>query len=160
MRIAEIAVIAPQAEERKRFIAAVCDQIEVESERLTVGRLTINDQIVLHLYGLAPTPEGKAPAWDLLARKLLGYVALFSWQESDSFEHIKAGIDQVTARADAVLVVAAKIADAEPTALEALGDEGLFVNQQGKFTFYQEDDVESMKKVLLVLIDLLIERAE
>lgn len=160
MRIAEIAVLAPHAEQRKKFIAAICRHLEVESEQLTVGRLAINDQLVLHLYGLALAPEGKAPAWDLLARKLLGYVTLFSWQESESFERIKFSIDQVTSRADAALVVAAQIAGAEPPALQALRDEGLLLNQQGKFTFYQEDDVESMKKVLLTLIDLLLERAE
>ena len=160
MRIAEIAVIAPQPEERKKFIAAVCSQLEVTGEHLTVGRLAINDQLVLHLYGLAVQPETQTLSWDLLSRKLLGYIVLFSWQDKASFENIKASLDQIAARSEAVLVVAANVGAAELPAMQALSNKSLFVNYQGKFTFYQEDDPESVKKVLLTLIDLLVERAE
>ncbi len=160
MRIAEIAVIAPRAEEGKKFIAAICSQLEVASEHLVVGRSIINDQLVLHLYGLAIPPESKNLSWDLLDRKLLGYIVLFSWNDEASLESIKRSLDQITARPEAVLVVAANVSAAEPPALQALGDKSLFVNQQGKFIFYKEDEAGSAKQVLLTLIDLLIERAE
>ncbi|NUO80461.1 hypothetical protein HUU05_10325 [candidate division KSB1 bacterium] len=160
MRIAEIAVIAPQAEERKQFITAICSQLDVASEQLTVGRLAINDQLVLHLYGLATPAENQSQSWDLLSRKLLGYVVLFSWHDKVSFENIKPCLEQVTTRPETALVVAANVGDTEPPALQALSNKSIFVNQQGKFTFYKQDEAESAKKVLLTLIDLLLERAE
>jgi len=161
MRIAEIAVIAPQAEARKKFIAAICNQLDVAGEQLTVGRLAINDQLVLHLYGLAAPTEAATPSsWDLLARKLLGYIVLFSWQDQASFENIKSCLDQITARTETAVIVAANVAAAELPALQALRDKSIPVNAQGKFAFYQEADAASMKKVLLALVDLLLERAE
>ncbi|MEK7729369.1 MAG: hypothetical protein AAB354_13225 [candidate division KSB1 bacterium] len=161
MRIAEIAILAPQAEARKKFITAICDQLEVTGEQLTVGRLPINEQLVLHLYGLAaPIAAQNPPSWDLLARKLLGYVVLFAWQDQTSFEQIKLGLEQITARAETALIVAANVAAADLPALQALRNKSIFVNQQGQLTFYQEDDPQSIKKVLLALVDLLLERAE
>lgn len=160
MRIAEIAVIAPQAEERKKFIATICSQIDVAGEHLAVGRMVINDQLVLHLYGLAIQPESSNLSWELLDRKLLGYIVLFSWNDKTSLESIKLSLDQISERSEAALVVAANVGAAEPAALQALRDKSLFVNQQGKFTFYKEDEAGSAKQVLLTLIDLLIERAE
>lgn len=161
MRIAEIAVVAQQAEARKKFIAAICHELEINGEQLMVGRLAVNDQLMLHLYGLAaPNASENSSAWDLLTRKLLGYVVLFSWQEQASFEQIKPCLEQITARAATVLIVAANVAEADLPALEALRGKNLLVNTQGKFTFYQEADTESIRKVLLTLIDLLLERAE
>lgn len=161
MRIAEIAVIAPRAEARKKFITTICGRLEVEGEQLTVGRLTINDQLVLHLYGL-PAPEAAQtpPAWDLLSRKLLGYVVLFAWQDEASFEHIKLCVEQITARAETALIVAAQAEAEQAPALEALRDKSVLVDQQGRFLFYQENDAHSVKQVLLALVDLLLERAE
>jgi hypothetical protein len=161
MRIAEIAVIAPEAEARKNFIAAICGRLEVTGEQLTVGRLAVNEQLVLHLYGLAAPAATITPsAWDLLSRKLLGYIVLFSWQDQASFEQIKPGLEQITAAGETALVVAANVAEAELPALQALRDKSILVNAQGKLTFYQEAEAASMKKVLLTLVDLLIERAE
>ena len=123
--------------------------------------LPINEQLVLHLYGLAaPIAAQNPPSWDLLARKLLGYVVLFAWQDQTSFEQIKLGLEQITARAETALIVAANVAAADLPALQALRNKSIFVNQQGQLTFYQEDDPQSIKKVLLALVDLLLERAE
>ncbi len=161
MRIAEIAVVAPHAETRKKFIAAICNQLEVNSEQLVVGRLAVNDQLMLHLYGLAtPNATATSSSWDLLARKLLGYVVLFTWQDEGSFEQIKPCVEQITARAATALIIAANVTEADLPLFETLRDKNLLVNAQGKLAFYQENDAESIKKVLLTLIDLLLEHAE
>lgn len=161
MRIAEIAVVAPHTETRKNFIAAICRELEVNSEQLMVGRLSVNDQLLLHLYGLAaPSETVSSSAWDLLARKLLGYIVLFHWQDEGSFQQIKPCLEQITARAATALIIAANVTQADLPALEALRDKNLLLNAHGKLAFYQENDAESIKKVLLTLIDLLLEHAE
>ncbi len=156
MRIAEIAVIGSGRNLRDTFIQAVCQKLELTNDNVTFGRLPINDQLVLHLYGLASQPNGQTPAWDLIAKKMLGYVVLFSWQDAESLERLKPIIDFLASRYETPLVVAAHLAGKPQPVPPALFDNGIALTASGKFTFCDVRNPSSARKTLATLIDSLI----
>src|SRR5262245_30067501 len=160
MRIGEIAVLGTNANERRGFIASVCTQLEMTTPHFAFGRLPINEQLMLHFYGLAVQSEGQTSSLDLLSRRMLGYIVLFPWQDEPAFSKIKPCIDYLTTRHEAALVVAAHTSQARVLPSLVLMQEGMVVNNEGKLAFFEEDDPASARRVLLSLIDLLIERAE
>lgn len=159
MRIGEIAVLGTRTEERKKFIAAICMQLEMATPHFSFGRFAVNEQLMLHLYGLAVHAENRAPSLDLISRRMLGYIVLFPWQDEAAFAQVKPCIDYLTNRHDAALIVAAHAAPSQFPSAPALQQEGISLDSGGKLAFFEEDNPASAKKVLLNLIDLLIERA-
>jgi signal recognition particle receptor subunit beta len=156
MRIAEIAVIGAGRKERDAFIQAVCQRLELANDNVTFGRLPINDQLVLHLYGIATQPNGQALAWDLIARKMLGYIVLFSWQDAEAFERLKPIVDYLSSRYDAPMVVTAHLAGIPLPVPPALCEEGIALTTEGKLTFCDIRNPASARKILALLIDSLL----
>lgn len=78
MRIGEIVIIGPNANEKQRFLAALSDDLALTTPDFSFGRLTINNQLLLHLYGITLHPDAKPLSWDLLGAKMLGCIVLFS----------------------------------------------------------------------------------
>ncbi len=156
MRIAEIAIIGPGNKERDIFIRSVCQKLELTNDNVTFGRLSINDQLVLHLYGIAVQPNGQPLAWDLIARKMLGYVVLFPWQDGEAFERLKPVVDYLTSRYDASLVVAADLTGTPQSVPPALYEDGITLTPEGKFAFCDIRNPASACKILVTLIDSLL----
>ncbi len=160
MRIGEIAVLGTHANERKKFIAAICSQLEMATPHFAFGRFPVNDQLTVHLYGLAVHTEDQTPSLDLLSRRMLGYIVLFPWQDEAAFAQIKPSIDYLTTRHEAAIVVAAHALQSQLPPSPILVQDGMAVNNDGKLAFFEEDNPASAKRVLLSLMDLLLERAD
>jgi signal recognition particle receptor subunit beta len=158
MRIGEIAIIGTEKNIQKQFIKSVCRQVEVSNEQLTFGRLPIDEQITLHLYGIPVEKDNSKVSWDLLAKKILGYVVLFSWENLHSLDQVKATIDELTARYEANLVVAANLANGELSVHKTLLDDGIEITNEAKLIFCNVSDEESVRRVLLTLINLVIDK--
>jgi signal recognition particle receptor subunit beta len=158
MRIGEIAIIGPDNDIKKRFIEAVCNKVDLSNDQLTFGRLPIDDQITLHLYGISVEKSNNKVSWDLLARKMLGYVVLFSWESPQSFDLVKTTLDELTHRYESTLVVAANIDDGGFTAHKTLLQEGISITNEAKLIFCDVAKPESVKQVLLTLVNLLIDK--
>ncbi len=158
MRIGEIAIIGPEKNIQKRFIESVCRQVEVSNEQLTFGRLPIDEQITLHLYGIPVEKDDSKVSWDLLAKKILGYVVLFSWENLQSLDQVKTTIDELTSRYEANLVVAANLDNGELSAHKTLLDEGIEITNEAKLIFCNVSNEESVRRVLLTLINLVIDK--
>jgi hypothetical protein len=155
MRIGEIAILSPGQEEKKLFIQSICQKLELVNENIAFGRLPINDQLVLHLYGVALHAE---MAWDLLAKKCLGYIVLFPWQDAAAFERLKPALDLLAARYEATMVVAAHVANGKAPVPPALYESGIAVTAEGKFMFCDLRQPAGARKILLALIESLIEK--
>jgi signal recognition particle receptor subunit beta len=155
MRIGEITVLSTGQEEKKLFIQSVCQKLELVNENIAFGRLPINDQLVLHLYGVALQAE---MAWDLLAQKCLGYIVLFPWQDAASFERLKPALDLLAARYEATMVVAAHVSSGTAPVPPALYESGIAVTAEGKFMFCDLRQPAGARKILLALIESLIEK--
>ncbi|MDZ7269745.1 MAG: hypothetical protein ONB48_20815 [candidate division KSB1 bacterium] len=160
MRIGEIVVIGANANEKQRFLAALSDELALTTPDFSFGRLTINNQLLLHLYGITLHPEAGPLAWDLLGAKILGGIVLFSWQDLASFELVKPVIDQLTTHFRTAVVVAAHLDKESMPDSELFRNGGITLTPDGRFTFCDVDDSESARRVLLSLIDLLIERSD
>jgi len=158
MRIGEIAILGPNNEEKRLFIQSVCQKIELANETITFGCLPINDQLVLHLYGVALEPGAPQVAWDLLAGKCLGYILLFPWQDAGSFERLKPVLDQLASRYEATMVVAAHVANGKAPVPPALYENGITVAAEGKFMFCDVRQPDSARKILLALIETLLDK--
>jgi hypothetical protein len=156
MRIAEIAVIGSGRKERDAFIQSVCQKLELANDNVTFGRLPINDQLVLHLYGVAASPNGQAPAWDLIAKKMLGCVALFAWQDAEAFERLKPAVDYLASRYETPMVVAAHLAGVSQPLPPALRHEGITLTAEGQLAFCDVRNPASVRKILALLIDSLL----
>lgn len=158
MRIGEIAVISSGNEEKQLFIKSVCEHLEITTENITFGRFPINAQLVLHLYGLTLQAESPAVAWDLLAQKCLGYIVLFPWQDAGALESLKPVLDLLANKYEATMVVAAHTPAGNPSVPPALFESSIALTAEGKLMFCDARRPASARKVLLALIDSLLDK--
>lgn len=158
MRIGEIAVLGPGHEEKQLFIRAVCGRLELTDKNITFGRFPINDQLVLHLYGVTLQSEPQAVAWDLLAKKCLGYIVLFPWQDVKSFDRLKPVLDMLAAKYEAAMIVAAQTPEPNRPVPPSLFENSIALTAEGKFMFCDVRRPAGARKVLLALIESLLEK--
>ncbi len=159
MRIGEIAIIGPHQEEKRAFIHSIADSVEVENEKLTFGRLVVNNQLVLHLYGFAVDEQGQSVSWDLISNKLLGFVVLFRWGDADSFRKVQKLVDYLTEQYSATVIVAGHTEGKVPH-LPAAFHFGIPIDKRGAFIFCNVKEAVSVRKVLLALIDQIIDQMD
>lgn len=158
MRIGEIAVVGPGYKNKHEFIKSVCDEVVVNTEKLVFGRLQINEQLIVHLYGLDLTEKNITPAWDLVSKKLLGYVVLFNWNNADSYAKIKETVDSLSTKYKLPLVIAATLQNGSLAFPKELVNAELELSDQAQLTFCKISDPQSVKNVLVTLINSVIER--
>lgn len=158
MRIGEIAVVGPGIVPKKEFIKAVCDEVEVETENLIFGRLQINEQLSLHLYGLEFSEKDIKPSLDLVSKKLLGYVVLFNWDSSDSYSEVISTIDALTSRYNLPVVVAANLQNGITEIPSQIVNVDFDISAKGQFTFCKLSDPDSVRNVLVMLINSIIDK--
>jgi signal recognition particle receptor subunit beta len=157
MRIGEIAVIGTGVDHKKRFVKSVCDEIVVETQSLIFGRMAVNDELVVHLYGLDFWTQDTNLSWDLVAKKLLGYVALFTWNNRDSYAKLKSSIDALSDLYRIPVVVAAILQNGQPPIPHELLDVDFNLAEQEQFTFCDISQPDSIKHVLSTLVDSIIQ---
>ena len=153
MRIGEIAIVSPGVETNRKFVKAVCDELFLETDNLAFGKLQINSQLVLHLYGLKLSQNQLNSSWDLISKKLLGYVVLFNWHQTESLATVKPLIDALTERYDIPLVVAATLQNGQSAIPDKLFKAELSLTNQAQFTFCKLSEPASVKNVLIALIN-------
>lgn len=158
MRIGEIAIIGPGIRPMQEFIKTVCDEIVTENDELVFGRLQINEQLVIHLYGLRFTDKDIKPSLDLVSKKLLGYVFLFNWGSQDSYSAVVSTIDSLTSRYSLPLVIAANLPNGSTEIPSQMLNVDFNISSEGQFTFCKLSDSESVRNVLVMLINSVIDK--
>lgn len=160
MRIAEVAVISPPGKLKEIFIKSVCQKLEETSDKICFGRLKINSQLILHLYGISIEKDESSISWDLLSPKLLGYIIIFQWDDFSSLEVIKNVLDFFSSSSSAPIIVVANVDDESNIPLpEKFYEPGGFsIDQNVRFTFCKISDPVYSKKVVANIIDILIEK--
>jgi len=155
MRIGEIAVVAPNASDKRLFIRGASDSVNHVNERLAFGTCNINTQLTLHLYGITITPAKADIAWDFIAHRLLGYIVLFQWGDSESFRSIQPTVDELTSTQDTALITAG-YARQPINSLSPVFEKGVPIDRNGALTFCNLEDRASIKTTLLALIEKVI----
>ncbi len=150
--------MGPDILPKQQFIKAVCDEIVVENNDLVFGRLQINEQLVIHLYGLEFTDTEIEPALDLVSKKLLGYVFLFNWGRQDSYSEVVSTIDSLTSRYNLPLVIAANLQNGSTEIPSQMLNVDFDISSEGQFTFFRLSDPESVRNVLVMLINSVIDK--
>ena len=158
MRVAEIAIVARDLQTKKAFIEIICDEIETFAEDLIFGRLKINNQLAVHLYGLAFTDKATRPSWDLVSQKLLGYIVLFNWDKPESYSTVRSTIDNLSTRYNLPMVVAANLQNGSTRVPKQLVNVEFNLSDASEFTFFNLSEPKSVKEVLVNLIDSVLER--
>lgn len=156
MRIGEIAVLGPGLNNKYEFIKVICDEVVVKTDKLIFGRLQINEQLIIHLYGLNLDAQKVNPAWDLVSKKLLGYVVLFNWNNPDSYSDAKSIVDTLAARYKIPIVIAANLQNGKSDIPPQLVNAELNLSSQAELMFCRLSDPASIKHVLVTLINSVI----
>ena len=157
MRIGEIAVICDGIASKLDFIKAASDEIPIESSDFVFGRIIINNQLVVHLYGLN-YQEDDSSSLEVVSKKVLGYVVLFNWDDEQSFEKAKQILDALQSRKEVPVVIAANLNKNTTPIPQQLVNIDFNLSELSDFTFYRTSDPVSVKQVLVVLIDSVLEK--
>jgi len=158
MRIGEMAVVGTTTNAKVAFIEAVCDEVEVQNDALTFGRILVNDQLVLHLYGVDYVEEDVRPAWDLVSKKLLGYVVLFDWNGQEGLASANGIIDSIARRYNVPIVVVGNVADTASDVPSQLVDVELSLSDQCRFVLCDVTNPASVKNALIILVNSVLEQ--
>lgn len=151
-------MVGPGFKNRLNFIDSVCDEVVVKTDKLVFGRLQINEQLVIHLYGLDLTVDDIDSAWDLISKKLLGYIILLNWTNPDSYLDAKSTIDSISSRYKIPLIIAANLKNGQDQIPAQLQNVKIELSQQAQFTFCQLSNKKSIKNVLVMLINSILDR--
>ena len=157
-RIGEIVVVSCSNSDNWSFLHTICDNYESTDQHAILGQITINDQLFLFLYGINSSKNLEEFAWDLIVNKMLGYIILYEWTDSSTFTSTLETIDFLTERIDAPLIVAADIGKEDFPVDISFFNDGITISSHTKFTFCRSDDSNSVKSVIRMLIDMLIEK--
>lgn len=157
MRIGEIAILGPDTKSKQLFIKAVCDEIVLQTDNLIFGRLQINNQLAVHLYGLDLSEKDLNVAWDLVSKKLLGYVLLFDWNNPDSLAAVESTVDFLNSRYNIPIVIAAHLEPGSNAVPEQLLNIEFDISKQSHLTFCRLSEPKSVKNVLIILINSIID---
>ncbi|MFQ5632700.1 MAG: hypothetical protein ACE5I1_28360 [bacterium] len=155
MRIGEIAVVGPHADIKRAFIQSISKSAKNINEKLTFGEYRINNQLVLHLYGISIENENDPVSWDLIAPKLMGYIAIFRWGNVDSFRKIQAIVNHLAQNYNPFIVVVGHSEEQTPQ-LPTAFQYGISVDKNSVFTFCNANNENSVRKVLLTLVEKII----
>ncbi|KAA3619683.1 MAG: hypothetical protein DWQ05_02870 [Calditrichaeota bacterium] len=157
MRIGEIAVVGADNEDRIQFLKSICEPLETINDNISFGRYKINEQLLIHFYGIFP--EKDQLSLDLISRKILGYIVLFRWGNVNSFRQAQKFADLFTTRYGANVVIAGQVENNLPQMPKEF-EAGIPIDKQGVFAFCNINDDKSVRKVILALVDQIIDQAE
>ncbi len=155
MRVAEVAVVGPNGQTKHEFIRTACGAEPVQTGDLTYGCLQINEQLAVHLYGLKKIEE-KNPSWELIAKKLLGYIVLFDWDDVPAIEVVKSTVDAISLRHRIPIIIAANVKHPPTSIPVQLAAEKFDLAEQSKLTFCNVSDEHSSRNILVTLIDCVL----
>jgi hypothetical protein len=157
-RIGEVVIVACLNSDHWSFLRAVCDHCEMTDQNVILGQSKINEELNLYLYGIHANGNLHDFAWDLLVDKMLGYVVLFDWYNYNDFSQTLETIDFLDERTDAPIVIAADVRDQAFPIASTMFEKAIPISSQGRFTYCRSADPVSVKSVLRILFDMLIDR--
>lgn len=175
MQAVKMVVTGPFAAGKTQFISAISEIEVVSTERaitsdeaaikemttvaMDFGRITIDDDLVLFLFG-TPGQKRFDFMWEVLSEGMLGYVVLVDSTRPDTFREARQLLETFQQYAPSPYLVAANKQDCEdawpPEDLRL----ALHLEPQAKVVPCVALDKESVKNVLLELLYLILETAE
>ena len=157
-RTGEIVVVSSYDTENNNFIKAICAETYQTNQNIMYGRLEISESLCLLLYGIGFASNKSNFAWELIARKILGYIVLFDWYEEKSFSETKEILDFLINKLNAPILVVGELKNDQTSFQQNVYNPSISLSNQVKFTMCHSSNVSSINKVLVSFLDTLIER--
>ena len=160
MRIGEVAIISYKSYQKENLIRSICNKIDIKDETLSFGHFKANDQLALYLYGISFDFSSNSISWDLISKKTLGFIIIFDWDDKQAFEATRPLVDYFSTNFNAPIVIVAEIKNKHdlPIPDNFFLPDGIPLSSSSRFIFSQIDDPESARSVLILLINMLIEK--
>jgi hypothetical protein len=156
-KAAEIVVVGPKGTQLPAVLHALCHDARETDSGLMIAFLPVTSELTLYLYGVSDIERF---AWDLVGRKMLGYVVIFDWFNPDTFHECCRFIDLASANFSAPFIVAADHGmQPLPVPENALRPD-IALSPLSRFVFFQSHKPASVRKVLVTLMDVLLEKLD
>ncbi|HNW59755.1 MAG TPA: hypothetical protein PKI62_08785 [bacterium] len=156
-RAAEIIVLGPGGAGSRAFLQAICPDLQPGYGDLLLGALSVSRQLVLYCYSVGYRQEF---AWDLVGGKMLGYIACFDWFNQESFRQCRDRVDEISSGFSAPFVVAADLGEQPLPVPACVVKPDIPLMPSARFLFFQSHKPASVRRVLITLLDLLLETME
>ena len=160
MRIGEVAIISYNSHEKENFIRSICQKIDIKDETLSFGHFDVNDELSLYFYGLSFDSTKNSISTDLISRKTLGFIIIFDWDDKKAFEATKPLADYFSKNFNGPILIVADIKSIKdpPIPDTFFLPNGIPLSSNSRFIFSQIDEPESARSVLILFINMLIEK--
>ncbi len=158
-KIGEILVIGSSNSSHDSFLYSTCPRVMKSDQDIIFGELKIEPELSLFLYGVSSNGAYNKIAWDIIARKMLGYIIVFDWFDEASCDIAQKNIDFLGHRFEAPLIIAADIKEKPLPIKKTIVDPYISFSGKEKFTFCNSKSVASIKSVFASLIDVAINYA-
>lgn len=142
---------------RREIGAAESGQSESAFIDMDFGRLTVDDDIMLYLFG-TPGDERVAYTWKMLADGLLGFVVLVDGRTNESMLSAGRTIAFLQQRSDVPYVVALNRRDAKSEHDERSTRSALALRDDVPLLYVDAADRQSARAVLAELVDEVLRR--
>jgi signal recognition particle receptor subunit beta len=157
-KIGEIIVVSPSDDDSRKFIQAVCRQAFTVNHAVTYGEMEINKNLSLYFYGIGYKRSKYNFAWELVAKKVLGYVILFNWYDDVLFAETKEMVHFLTLRVEAPIIIAGDVQDHPFPVGQRIFQPSITLSRQTKFMLCRLSERTSVKKIIISLLDSLIDQ--
>ncbi|GBD94674.1 hypothetical protein BMS3Abin05_02285 [bacterium BMS3Abin05] len=159
MRIGEILIIGPKSVGKEALLQKLCTQIETHEKGFELGLLPLDNEILLHFYGIPWSHYARSTAWDLIASKALGAIILFDWARPETVKTAEEIVEFFQMNATLPILVASKIEgdEASKIAIHAYSG-GLQLSRSCKFTFYHPEQTDSLRQLIVDLVNINLEQ--
>jgi small GTP-binding protein len=132
---------------------------ETTTEALDFGRLTVDDTLILHIFG-TPGQRRFEFMWDILAEGMLGYVVMIDSTRPETFREARYILDSFADHSDTPYVVAVNKQDLENAWDAEDIRHALRLRNEIPVLPCVATDMALVKKVLLRLLDLIKHRLD
>jgi uncharacterized protein len=153
--ISEITVLSTE----RQVTDAAADGGGETTVAMDFGRITVSDEVVLYLFG-TPGQERFSFMWETLSEGMLGFIVLVDAENPSSFDDARGILRFFRQLSDVPYVVAANRADANDKDVLAEIRADLEIPEDVKLVACSTIHRESVKQVLLTLLQTILEFME
>lgn len=159
-KVGEIVVVGPPGSAKQSFLKSFCPEVTIADQDILIGRFPVNSDLVVYIYGISHDPESPLFAWDLVAKKMIGYIVIFDWHNETSIEQTKQILDFTTHHFSTPFVLAADLQNNPCAVPEAACRPYILISNISRFMFFRSTKPATVKKVVISLLDILIHKIE
>lgn len=159
-KVGEIVVVGPPGSAKQPFLDAFCSEVTIADQDILIGRFPINSDLIVYCYGISHDQQSPPFAWDLIANKMIGYIVIFDWYNETSFNNTKNILDFTTHHFPSPFVIAADLGEKPIPIPEAACKPYILLSNNSRFMFYRSSKSASIKKVVVALLDILLEKID